>query len=94
MRGVVSSTCRSWAPRTPSASNDTWMPGAMAPPTYWPAASTTSNVVAVPMSTTMHGAPNRSTAPTTLATRSVPTSRGLSISIGSPDFTPGPDEDV
>ena len=54
-RGRASSTRRSWAPRAPSASTETSMPGAMAPPRYSPFAETASNVVAVPKSTTMHG---------------------------------------
>ena len=64
-------------------------PGAMTPPTYAPAALSTSNVVAKPRSTTMHGPPSRSTAATALATLSVPTSRGLSMRTGSPVLTPG-----
>ena len=35
-RGRSSSTLRSWAPRRPSASSEISMPGAIAPPTYWP----------------------------------------------------------
>ena len=34
--GAASSTLRSWAPRRPSASSEISMPGAIAPPTYWP----------------------------------------------------------
>ena len=57
-RGRSSSTLRSWAPRRPSASSEISMPGAIAPPTYWPLSLTTSNVVAVPpKSTTIAGPP-------------------------------------
>jgi hypothetical protein len=53
-------------------------PGVMAPPRYSPATEMASNVVAVPRSTTTHGPPNRSKAPTALAILSAPTSFGLS----------------
>ncbi len=56
-RGRASSILRSWAPRAPSASTEIWIPGAIAPPTHSPRAETASNEVAVPRSTTMHGAP-------------------------------------
>ena len=39
VRGRASSTLRSWAPRRPSASSEISMPGAIAPPTYWPCAA-------------------------------------------------------
>ena len=54
------------------------IPGVIAPLTYSPVAEMTSNVVAVPRSTTIAGPPNKSMAPTALATRSAPTSFGLS----------------
>ena len=65
-------------------------PGAIAPPTYWPLSLTTSNVVAVPpKSTTIAGPPYSVAAARALMIRSVPTSRGLSISTGTPVRTPG-----
>ena len=65
-------------------------PGAIAPPTYWPAASTTSKVVAVPpKSTTTAGPPKSVAAARALTIRSVPTSRGLSVRTGTPVRTPG-----
>ena len=39
VRGRASSTLRSWAPRRPSASREISIPGAIAPPTYWPGAA-------------------------------------------------------
>ena len=59
-------------------------PGAIAPPRNSPFLETTSNVVAVPMSTTMQGPPSCSNAATQLTTRSAPTSLGLSVSTGRP----------
>jgi hypothetical protein len=54
------------------------MPGASTPPTYSPSEETTSKFVDVPKSTTMHGEPYRSRAPTAFAIRSGPTSLGSS----------------
>src|SRR6478609_4051117 len=89
-RGRSNSTVRSCAPRRPSASSEISIPGVIAPPTYWPFPETTSNVVAVPpKSTTIAGPPYSSTAASALMMRSVPTSRGLSISTGMPVRTPG-----
>ena len=42
---------------TAAASEDTWIPGAIAPPRYAPSAETISNVVAVPKSMTIAGVP-------------------------------------
>ena len=89
VRGRSSSTLRSWAPRRPSASSEMSMPGAMAPPMYSPRGLTTSNVVAVPKSTTIAGPSYSVAAARALMTRSAPTSRGLSISTGTPVRTPG-----
>ena len=44
----------------------------------------------VPKSTTTHGPPKRSCAATEFTSRSAPTSRGLSIRIAIPVFSPGP----
>src|SRR6478672_6264357 len=88
-RGRSSSTLRSWAPRRPRASREISMPGAIAPPTYSPRTLTTSNVVAVPKSTTIAGPPNSCEAASALMIRSVPTSRGLSMRTGTPVRTPG-----
>ena len=63
------------------------MPGAMTPPRYSPSPETTSKVIAVPKSTTMHGPPKRSNAATALTRRSAPSSCGLSM----PDRHPGLD---
>ena len=65
------------------------MPGAIAPPTYSPLGLTASNVVAVPKSTTTLGPPYRCPAASALMIRSLPTSLGLSIRIGTPVRTPG-----
>ena len=65
-------------------------PGDMAPPMYCPSALTTSKVVAVPpKSTTTAGPPYRVATARALTIRSVPTSRGLSVSTGTPVRTPG-----
>ena len=50
------------------------IPGTITPPAYSPRAVTTSNVVAVPKSTTMQGPPRRACAATALTMRSAPTS--------------------
>ena len=50
------------------------MPGQITPPTYSPLRVTTSNVVAVPKSTTITGPPNAANAATPLTIRSAPTS--------------------
>ena len=52
------------------------MPGVIAPPRKSPSSPTTSNVVAVPRSTTIAGAPYNSRAAMALASRSGPTARG------------------
>ena len=54
------------------------MPGTITPPAYSPSPVTTSNVVAVPKSTTMQGPPTASNAATALTIRSAPTSCGFS----------------
>ncbi len=57
---------------------------------YSPRAVTTSNVVAVPKSTTIAPCGQRSCAATELTIRSAPTSRGFSLSTGTPVLIPGP----
>ena len=64
------------------------------PPSYSPAALTTSKVVAVPKSTAMLGPPSCSNAATALTILSAPSSRGLSIRIGMPVLSPGPTDSV
>ena len=59
-RGTTSSTGRSAAARTASASADTATPAAIAPPRNSPRADTASTVVDVPKVTTTHGPPWRS----------------------------------
>src|SRR5262249_37249990 len=76
--GSAKSTRTSRAARANSASMEISIPGASTPPTYSPSGETTSKLVDVPKSTTMHGAPYRSTAATAFAIRSGPTSRGSS----------------
>ena len=65
------------------------MPGASAPPTNSPFALTASKFVDVPKSTTIAGPPYRCTAASEFMIRSLPTSLGLSILMGTPVFTPG-----
>ena len=76
--GLRTSTFGSRAARWNSASAEIWMPGQMTPPRYSPSAEMASNVVAVPKSTTMVGAPAgrpySSNAATPLTMRSAPTS--------------------
>ena len=55
-----------------------------------PLSETTSKFVAVPKSTTIAGPPNRVNAARVFTTLSAPTSRGLSVRIGTPVFVPGP----
>src|SRR3954463_8497666 len=88
--GSTESTFTGRAARAKSASIEISIPGASTPPTYSPAADTTSKFVAVPKSTTMHGGPYRSTAEIELTIRSGPTSRGSSVRTGMPVRTPGP----
>ena len=57
-RGLVSSTRRSAADRAAAASEDTWTPGAMAPPRNSPLADTTSTQIDEPKSTTIAAEPN------------------------------------
>ena len=76
--GSTKSTLNSRAAREKSASIETSIPGASTPPTYSPSGETTSKFVEVPKSTTIAGAPYRSTAATAFAIRSGPTSRGSS----------------
>ena len=52
-RGRVSSTRRNAADRAAAASEDTWIPGAMAPPRNSPFADTTSTQIDDPKSTTI-----------------------------------------
>jgi hypothetical protein len=87
--GLASSTLSSWAARRDSASTEISIPGASAPPTNSPRALTASKLVEVPKSTTMAGPPYRCTAASEFMIRSLPTSLGLSILIGTPVFTPG-----
>ena len=88
--GHATSTRGSFAVRAMSASSEMPMPGTITPPAYSPLAVTTSNVVAVPKSTTIEAPLMRSVAATALAMRSAPTSFGLSYRIGTPVRTPGP----
>ena len=76
--GAANGTFVSRAARANSASIEISIPGASTPPTYSPAAETTSKFVDVPKSTTIAGAPWRSRAATAFAIRSGPTSRGSS----------------
>jgi hypothetical protein len=77
------------AAREKSASALRPRPGAMAPPRYSPRAEMTSNFVAVPKSTTMHGPPYFSKAAMESHKRSAPSSVGLSTSTGMPVLMPG-----
>src|SRR2546430_1398997 len=56
--GSLISTRGSRAARAKRASDEIPSPGAMTPPRYSPFAEITSNVIAVPKSTTMHGPPH------------------------------------
>jgi hypothetical protein len=76
--GAEKSTRNRREARADRASIEISIPGASTPPTYLPSGETTSKFVEVPKSTTMHGAPYRSTAATAFAIRSGPTSRGSS----------------
>ena len=87
--GLVSSTLSNCAARRDSASTEISMPGASAPPTNSPFALTASKFVDVPKSTTIAGPPYRCTAASEFMIRSLPTSLGLSILMGTPVFTPG-----
>src|ERR1043166_790719 len=64
------------AARRNSSSDEVASPGAIAPPTNAPDFETQSNVVAVPRSTTMHGAPWSVRPASALAIRSGPTESG------------------
>ena len=90
MRGAVSSTRVRRAVRENRLAADACMPGAITPPMNSPLSETTSKFVAVPKSTTIAGPPNRANAARAFTTRSAPTSRGLSVRIGTPVFVPGP----
>ena len=59
-RGSSRSTLGRRAARSVSASSEISIPSAMMPPRYSPAPETTSKVLAVPKSTTMHGPWKRS----------------------------------
>jgi hypothetical protein len=87
--GLISSTLSSCAARLDRASTEISMPGASAPPTNSPRALTASKFVDVPKSTTIAGPPYRCTAASEFMIRSLPTSLGLSVRTGTPDFTPG-----
>ena len=76
--GVEKSMRNRRAARENRASIETSIPGARTPPTYSPSGETTSKFVEVPKSTTIAGAPYRSSAATAFAIRSGPTSRGSS----------------
>src|SRR5271156_2725316 len=87
--GSLISTRGNRAARANNASDEIPNPGAITPPRYSPFAEITSNVIAVPKSTTMQGPPYSWNAATPLTMRSAPTSRGLSTSTAIPVFTPG-----
>ena len=88
-RGRVNSTRRSAAERAAAASDDTWMPGAIAPPrnspfpTRRPRRWTTRSRRRSPLNGTRWNAARQ------LTIRSAPTSLGLSTSSGIPVRTPG-----
>src|SRR5660398_210254 len=88
--GSTNSTRLNLAARCQSASMETSIPGAIAPPRYSPSLETAAKVVAVPKSTTTQGPPYISYAATAPTIRSEPTSRGLLVSTGIPVLTPGP----
>ena len=88
--GAASSTRVSRAVRENRLAALACMPGAITPPTNSPLSLTTSKFVAVPKSTTIAGPPVSVNAASAFTTRSAPTSRGLSVSTGTPVFTPGP----
>ncbi len=81
--GVRISISAGWAVPDASDAKPSSSPGAIAPPTKAPSWATQSNVVAVPRSTTIAGAPYRRDAASALASRSAPTSPGRSTRIGS-----------
>src|SRR5262249_10251358 len=87
--GLVNSTLSSCAARRDSASTEISIPGAIAPPTNSPRALTASKLVEVPKSTTIAAPPYRCTAASEFMIRSLPTSLGLSLRIGTPVRTPG-----
>src|SRR5277367_3421069 len=87
--GSLISTRGNRAARANNASDEIPNPGAITPPRYSPFAEITSNVIAVPKSTTMHGPPYSANAATPFTIRSAPTSSGLSTSTAIPVFTPG-----
>src|SRR5713226_3936681 len=86
--GSLISTRGNFAVRANSASEAIPNPGAMTPPRYSQRSEITSNVIAVPKSTTMHGPPYLRNAATPFTIRSAPTSDGLSTSTAIPVFTP------
>ena len=90
VRGAASSIPNSRAARAPRAFTATSSPGAIAPPMNSPAAETASKLMAVPKSTTTSGPGRSASAATQFATRSDPTSWGLSTISGNPVRTPGP----
>ena len=87
--GLRISTRARRAARENSASAEIPSPGAITPPQYSPCAEMTSNVVAVPKSTTTHGPPYFSKAATPLTSLSAPSSAGLSTRMGIPVLMPG-----
>src|SRR5271155_3754631 len=87
--GSLISTRGNRAARANNASDEIPNPGAITPPRYSPFAEITSNVIAVPKSTTMDGPPYSANAATPFTIRSAPTSRGLSTSTAIPVLTPG-----
>src|SRR5581483_969962 len=88
--GGANSTRNSCAAERNKPSALTFRPGAIAEPTYSPAAFTPSKIVIGEKSITIAGEPCKVFAASALATRSEPTSRGLSVRILIPVFTPGP----
>ena len=76
--GFVSSKRGSFAVPVTRASLASFTPGQMHPPRNTPPSPTTPNVVAVPKSMKIVGAPYSSYAATAFAIRSLPSSRGFS----------------
>ncbi len=82
LRQLGASTVGSSAVSWPATGWPASGPGMMAPPTKAPSPSTTSMVVAVPMSTTITGAPNSSRAVQAPRSRSAPTRSGCGTATG------------
>ncbi len=88
--GASKLTEESRAVRLVSASSEIPTPGAIAPPSNRLSSSSTTRVVAVPISKTMQGPGNMSAAATHPTTRSAPTISRYFASIRMPVFVFGP----